>query len=111
MTLAEVYTMLTGINGFQNKVAYRAFPEKKAPKLPYICYYEEGTSNFFADNMVFPPISNVDIELYTSKKDKSSEALVEAELNKAGIPWERTETYIDSEKMYQITYFIDILEG
>ena len=55
MTLKELKESLESIddNAFVGKVAYRAFPVGKAPKLPYICYLSTSTNNFFADNKTY----------------------------------------------------------
>lgn len=108
MTLDVLYRILTSISGFTNKVVYRAWPEGLAPTLPFICYYEESTNNFIADNKVTKKITTVEIELYTKEKDVLSEALVESTLDSNDIPWEKYEEYIDSEHCYQITYTITI---
>ncbi len=108
MTKAELYTALTGINGFSGKVAYRFFPEGQAPALPYIVYLETYSNNFIADNKVYVPGSHIQVELYTAKKDDTTEGLVEACLNNLGTPWEKTETWLDDESCYQILYEIEI---
>lgn len=108
MNLADLFSLLKGIKGFENKVAYRCFPMGSAPDLPFICYNETNTDNFFADNKVFKNVKGVDIELYTENKDLTSEKLVEDTLNDACIPWQKYEQYIDVEKMYQITYSVEV---
>lgn len=87
-------------------VTYRAWPEGNAPPMPYICYLCAYSSNFIADGEVYFPINHVQVELYTALKSPDVEAQVESAL--AGIPWEKTETYIDSEKCYQILYEIEV---
>lgn len=106
--LEQVYKILTSINGFKTKVAYRCFPEGKAPKLPFICYLADHTNNFSADSKVYETIEHIFVELYTATKDPSSEALVESALNSNEIFWEKSEEYIDSEQCYQILYEIEI---
>ena len=86
-------------------VAYRAWPEKKAPPLPFICYLCTGNSNLYADASVYAQAQNVDVELYTRTKELETEAKVEAAL--AGFHWRKTEIYIDSERCYKITYEIE----
>ena len=49
-------------------------------------------------------IQEVDIELYTAKKDEVSERAVEAMLEEQRLGWEKYEEYIDSENCYMITY-------
>lgn len=108
MTLAEIQSMLNSIEGFSGKVAYRAFPVGKAPKLPFICYMFTNTNNFNADNKVYHVIQSVDIELYTKTKDITSEGLIETALNSNNIVWEKYEEWIDDEEVYQITYEIEV---
>ena len=104
MTLKDLNIALNSIPGFNKKVAYRAFPVGKAPKLPFICYLCTNTDNFKADEQVYQVIQEVDIELYTAKKDEGSELALEAVLAKNGLVWEKYEEYIDSENCYMITY-------
>lgn len=108
MTLSELNTVLNSIPGFSNKVAYRAFPKGKAPKLPFICYLATQTNNFDADNTVYHVVQSVDIELYTKLKDTDSESAVETVLNDNHIIWEKYEEYLDDEECYQITYEVEV---
>lgn len=108
MTLSELNTALQAITGFDKKVAYRAFPVGKAPKLPFICYLATNTDNFDADNIVYKVIQNVDIELYTKSKSETTEASVEAKLEELGLVWEKYEEWLDSEECYEIVYSITL---
>lgn len=103
MTLAELADLLksTGI-----PVTYYAWPENQAPQLPFICYLTPGSNNFAADGLVYYPVAQVNIELYTKIKSPETEAKVEETL--ASIFWDKSETYIDSEKCYQIVYEIEV---
>ena len=108
MTLKDLYEALKSIDGFSNKVVYRAFPVGKAPKLPYICYLVTNSDNFEADNRVYHVQQVVDIELYTAKKSETTELLVEAKLDDIGLVWNKYEEYIESEEMYEIIYTVTI---
>lgn len=108
MTLAQLYTMLNGITGFRNKVAYRAFPVGKAPELPFICYLCTQTDNFVADNKVHTVLQSVDIELYSESKDTASESKIEAALNENGIVWDKYEEYLTDENVNEVIYTITI---
>ena len=55
-------------------------------------------------------ISEVCLELYTDYKDLASEQKVEDVLDTAGLFYNKTETWIDSEKLYEILYSFD-MEG
>lgn len=103
MTLEDVKNRLkaTGM-----PVVYSHWQEKEAPPLPYICYYSNGSHVFYADDKVYYQSNPITIELYTSLKDLRSEMKVERALEE--ILWTKTETYIDSEKCYQILYEIEV---
>jgi hypothetical protein len=87
-------------------VAYRTWPERKAPPLPYICYMVSYSNNFFADNVTYCPVDHIQIELYTKLKDPDNEDKVEKALS--SFCWEKTEEYLDSERCYQILYEIEV---
>lgn len=108
MTLSELKNTLSSISGFSTKVAYRAFPVGKAPKLPFICYLATDTDNFDADNRVYHVVQNVDVELYTAKKSEATEALVEKKFAEVGIVWDKMEQYLEDQNCYEILYEISI---
>jgi len=108
MILTELYNLLSSIEGFSNRVTYHSFPAGNSPGLPFICYLVTGSDNFKADSQVYKSIIEVDIELYTEKKDLQSERKIENALNNAGISWDKTEEYIDDEHCFEIIYTITI---
>ena len=88
-------------------VAYSHFTETDdapLPSPPFIVYLVAYSSNMIADNKVHIPIENVQIELYTNKKDLEAEAKVAAVLNDNEIPFQTTEMYIAGEDLYQKIY-------
>ena len=105
MTMEDVKTLLesTGL-----PVAYRSFPEGNAPTLPFVCYRFPYTNNFAADGVAYAIINHVNVELYTQVKDPETEGKVEAALTGAGIYWEKSETYLEDEKCFQILYEIEV---
>ena len=76
------------------------------PKPPYIVYLFAYSSNFGADNKVYGQADNYQVELYTTKKDPTPEALIEDLFDDNDIYWEKTETFIESEGLYQVLYEI-----
>ena len=97
----DLYEILTGTG---LPVAYGHFKEPPAP--PYLVYLFSFSLNFGADNKVYERGNNYQVELYSNKKDLESEALVESVLDTNDIYWDKTETYIDSEGLYQVLYEI-----
>ena len=103
MTLEEFKSILES-TGFP--VTYHSWPESKAPPMPYICYYVSGSDNFAADGVVYYPVNQLQVELYTELKEPEAEAALETAL--AFFYWNKTETYIDTEQCYQIVYEIEV---
>lgn len=103
MTLEEIKNLLES-TGFP--ITYRDWPESEAPPMPYICYLVSYSNNFAADGGVYCKINHIQIELYTKLKDPEAEDKVEKALS--SLFWDKTETYIDTEKCYQILYEIEV---
>jgi len=104
MTLAELKKILDA-TGYP--VAYSHFiatPGNPVPAPPYICFLVDGSANLMADNKVYHKINDLNIELYTIKKDLVAEAKLEQVLDDHDIPYESYGTFIESEKMYQKIY-------
>lgn len=106
--LNKLKKILESIPEFENKVAYRAFPVGEAPKLPFICYLQTGTNNFFADNKVYTTAKEVDIELYSQLRDEISEELIEEALYNNNITWTKSIEYLDDEKVYEVIYTVEV---
>jgi hypothetical protein len=98
---ATLYALLKTIN---LPVAYHHFTSPPTP--PYIVYLFSYSSNFGADNKVYDAEKNFQVELYTTNKDPTSEALIEGLFDANDIYWDKTETYIESEGLYQVLYEI-----
>jgi len=97
-------TLFTLLKTTKLPVAYHHFVSPPSP--PYIVYLFSHSSNFGADNKVHEAIKNYQVELYSKTKDPTSEALIEGLFDANDIYWEKTETYIDSEGLYQVLYEI-----
>ena len=88
--------------------AYDHFAEGHAADPPFICYLIPSSDNFAADGIAYHKVNVVHIELYTDKKDLVVEAKLEAVLDSHGIFYERSETWIDSEKLYEVLYSFEM---
>lgn len=87
--------------------AYDHFTEGEAPELPFVCYLFFGSNNFAADGHVYYKINEVHVELYTDCKDLSVERTLEDALDQHGIFYEKSEVWIESEKLYEVLYVFD----
>ena len=103
MTLEQIHTTLKQ-TGYP--VAYRFFAERQKP--PFLCYLVAYTNHQGADNVVWKKINHIQIELYTEKKDLEAEQKVEETLTAAGLFFNTQEAYIDTEKIYQRIYEIEV---
>ncbi|WP_163102254.1 hypothetical protein [Peribacillus alkalitolerans] len=104
MNLAELKQILDATG---HTVAYSHFTAPPSP--PYVCYLVAYSSNFIADNKVYHKIDIVQIELYTTKKDLVAEGKLEKVLDDNDIPYESTETFIESEKLFQKIYEVRMI--
>ena len=88
--------------------AYDHFAEGEVPRVPYLLYLIPGNNNFPADNKAYFKIDEVHLELYTDCKDLAAEQQVESVLDARGIFYDRSETWIESEKLYEVLYIFDL---
>ena len=84
--------------------AYHHFAEGESPEPPFICYLLPGSDNFSADGRVYYKINEVHIELYTDLKDWAVEQGVEAVLDEHGVFYNKSEVWIESERLYEVLY-------
>lgn len=84
--------------------AYHHFAEGESPEPPFVCYLLPGSKNFGADGRVYYKIHEVHIELYTDWKDLAVEQGVEAVLDEHGVFYNKSEVWIESEKLYEVLY-------
>lgn len=89
--------------------AYYLFPENGAPDLPYIIYFFPNVATEDADDTGYSRIATLDIELYTDNKDFSLEEEIEEKLIDAGFSFNKQETYISSENMYEQIYEMEVV--
>lgn len=105
MTLEELAGMLEK-TGFP--FAYDHFAEGESPEPPFICYLLPQSNHFSADGKVYLKVSSVNIELYTDSKDLAVEQKLEAVLDTHGIFYDKTEVWIESEKLYEVLYSFEM---
>lgn len=104
MTYKEIKTLLetTGL-----PVAYYQWEEGGAPEPPYIVFYFPNSNDFIADDSNYSRIRELNVELYTNRKDFALEEIVEGVLS--NLVYSRDETYIDSEGLYLVAYYTEVV--
>ena len=106
MTYRQVAEMVSSIGV---PYAYYQFPNNTGIAPPFVCFYFDSSNDFAADNVNYQRIRPLVLELYTDNKDFTLEQTVENILNQNGLVYSREETFLDSEKMYMVTFQTNII--
>ena len=88
--------------------AYHHFAEGESPEPPFLIFLSSGENNFSADNYMYFSFKKLNIELYTDRKAPEIEKKVEEILKKYQIFYTKSEIWIESEKLYEILYEMEV---
>lgn len=106
MTYKQIASMVSSIG---LPYAYYQFPEGTAQAPPFVVFFYADTDDVFADDTNYQRIATLNIELYTSEKDFTTESTVEQILTNNNLTYYKEENYIDSEQMWQIAYEMEVI--
>ncbi len=106
MTYKQIASMVSSIG---LPYAYYQFPDETAQVPPFVVFFFTDTNDVFADDTNYQRIATLNIELYTDEKDFSTETTVEQILTNNNLTYYKEENYIDSEKMWQIAYEMEVI--
>ena len=106
MTYTQIAGLVTSIG---IPCAYDHFAEGESPNPPFVVFLLPGTNNFMADGEVYEQVTEVSIELYTDLKMPPLEERVEDILRTHEIAWDKTEVWIEDEKMYEVRYALEVI--
>ena len=99
-----IKTIIEALATTKLPVAYGFFRE--TPEPPFLVYILAYSNNFGADDIVYHPRDRYNVELYTDRKDPETEKTVQDALDDAELFWDKTETFVPDEELYQIIYTI-----
>ena len=105
MTYQEIDIMLGGLD---IPYAYYQFPET-GQQPPFICWILDGIDDLYADNINYQGIARLVIEFYSDEKDFEKEMEIEAYLTGLGFSYGKEETYLDSERMHETIYTMEVV--
>ena len=88
--------------------AYHHYAEGESPKPPFLLFLSPGENTFGADNLMYFSFKRLNIELYTDVKSPEIELQVEDVLTQCGIYYTKTETWIESERLYEVLYEMEV---
>lgn len=106
MTYKQIATL---VNTFGLPNAYYQFPENTPQVPPFVCFYFEDSDDVYADNSNYQRITELTIEFYSDAKDFYYESLIEETLTAAGLTYRKSEQFIDSEKLHETVYEMEVL--
>lgn len=105
MTYKEISQMIAG---FGLPYAYYQFPDGTEQAPPFICFFYDYR-DIHADDINYVGRVTLNIELYTDTKDFNLESTIETTLTQGGFSFAKEASYIDSERMWQTAYTMEVL--
>ncbi|WP_303837346.1 hypothetical protein [Ruminococcus flavefaciens] len=105
MTYEEISEMMQEIG---LPYAYHHFAEGESPNPPFTLFLSPGENTFGADNLMYFSFKQLNIELYTDEKSPETEERVEEVLLQHNLYYTKTETWIESEKLYEVLYQMEV---
>ena len=93
--------------------AYSHFAKGESPNPPFMVYLFPKAKHFGADGVVFYKKTQVNLEVYTDKKDLELEEKIEEILDRERIYYEKSEAWIESERLYEVlyTFTMEVING
>ena len=88
--------------------AYHHFAEGESPEPPFVVFLYPKANNFSADGVAYYKVNRLNIELYTDLKDVELEQRVETVLDGHGIFYAKSEVWIESERLYEVLYEMEV---
>ncbi len=105
MTLQDIAQKLNTLN---IPVAYGGFEKSERVAMPFITYLDNYSNNFGADTSVYARIDNIQIDLFTKKKDINLENRLE---NVLGFTMWNKVLETSEDGYYRTTYRLQIMKG
>lgn len=105
MTKTEVAQM---VKEFGLPYAYDHFAEGESPEPPFVVYLYPNSDNFAADGKVYFKKDRLHVELYTDSKDIDLEKQIEDVLEAHGFFYNKSEVWIQSERLYEVLYQTEV---
>jgi hypothetical protein len=106
MTRKEVAQMVDSIG---LPYAYYQFDEDTAQAPPFVVFFFSTSNDLYADQTNYQRIDSLSIEFYSSEVDFDTEEAIETILNDAGLTFYKEQSYIESERIWQTAYDMEIV--
>ena len=106
MTYKQIASMIETVG---LPYAYYQFPNDTPQAPPFLVFYYDNSDDLYADNKNYQWITELTIEFYSDNKDFSYESLIEDTLTASGLTYAKSEQWIDTEKMHETVYEMQVL--
>lgn len=103
MTYDEIVTMLEEAN---LPLAYDHFSEGESPDPPFLIFLSPSEEIFGADNISYATFPEINVELYTDKKDPELEGRIEDIFRRHDVYYLKSGNWIESERFFETLYQI-----
>lgn len=76
---------------------------------PFMVWYYDETSEFYADGICYATVDSIVIELYGDEYDRSMEDKIENVLRKYEIGYQKQREHIEDENLFETIYLMEVL--
>lgn len=108
MTYQDIKNLIGSLAGLLN-VPFSYFQFEKETSPPFLIFNFPESDDFYADNLNYQEISQLDIYYCTDEKDFAGEMAIEAFLKNNGIFYTKQQNYIDTDAMWQTLYSTEVI--
>lgn len=107
--MTNITAIITALKAAGYPVAHDSFTTPQT--LPFVCWTDEGSADFHADNATYLPKSLYNVELYTKYKSKADEKKIQDALGSLGVAYSRNPTtWIDTENCFQTVFIFELID-
>lgn len=108
MTYEGIKNLISSLAGLLNcPFAYYQFEDETSPS--FLTFNFPENSDFYADNVNYQEITELDIYYCSDEKDFAAEMAIEAFLKNNGITYTKQQDYIATDAMYQTLYSTEVI--
>lgn len=106
MKREDIHTMIVSMG---LPCAYYQFPDDTPQVPPFICWFFLVNTDVMADDSNYVDKEVLNIELYTKIRDFEKENAIEQILAAGGFTYAKEASYVDDEKMWQVSYESEVI--
>lgn len=111
-TYSEIYEILSSVSvttgGDPIPAVFNFWEIGQVPDLPYIVFTYPMHNDYRADNRNYLTVAQLQVELYTKRKDLAVEAAVESVLSQHWI-YDKASNWLDADDMQQTLYTMEVM--